>query len=66
MFEKESEEYTNFVKFTKERWHCNEIFYTDIELAYQKGAELGYNKAKKEIEEELLKCYQGYPEEEVK
>lgn len=45
MFEKESEEYTFFVKSTKERWNCHEIFYADIELAHQKGAEFGYNKA---------------------
>ena len=45
MFEKEAEEYTCFVKSTKERWNCEKIFYADIELAYQKGAEFGYNKA---------------------
>jgi hypothetical protein len=27
-------------------------------------AEYDYNEAKKEIEAELLKCYQGYPEAE--
>ena len=45
MFEKEAEEYTKFVKSTKERWNCDKIFYADVELAYQKGAEFGYNKA---------------------
>ena len=45
MFEKEAEEYTNFVKSTKERWNCDKIFYADVELAYQKGAEFGYKKA---------------------
>ena len=34
------------------------------EICFKDGAEFGYNKAKKEIEEELLKCYQGYPEKE--
>lgn len=31
--------------FEKERWNCEKIFYADIELAYQRGAEFGYNKA---------------------
>lgn len=48
MFEKEAEEYTCFVKATKERWNCEKIFYADIELAYQRGAEFGYNKGKAE------------------
>lgn len=34
-----------------------------ITVGVQKGVELGYNKAKEEIEAELLKCYQGYPEQ---
>ncbi len=35
----------------------------ELEQAYKEGAEFGYNKAKKEIEAELLKCYQGYQKE---
>lgn len=31
---------------------------------YLAGLKAGEEKAKKEIEEELLKCYQGYPEKE--
>ena len=49
MFEKEAEEYTYFVKSTKERCNCHEIFYADVELAYQKGAEFGYNKCFEQI-----------------
>ena len=45
MFEKDAEEYTK--KSAKERWNCNKIIYADIELAFQKGAEFGYNKANK-------------------
>ena len=55
MFEKEAEEYAD--RF----WGASPSEMRAIEQAYQKGAEFGYNKAKKEIEEELLKCYQGYP-----
>ena len=61
MFEKEAEEYAI------ENWEYYEEGKNDskaLKQAYQRGAEFGYNKAKKEIEEELLKCYQGYPEKE--
>ena len=30
MFEKEAEDYTNFVKSAKERWNCDKIFYADV------------------------------------
>ena len=61
MFEKEAEEYAI------ENWEHYEEGQNDskaLKQAYLAGAEFGYNKAKKEIEEELLKCYQGYPEKE--
>lgn len=35
-----------------------------IKQAHLAGLKAGEEKAKKEIEEELLKCYQGYPEKE--
>lgn len=61
MFEKEAEEFERRKHYRYEdNDYCGDIA-DGIKQAYQKGAEFGYNKAKKEIEEELLKCYQGYP-----
>ncbi len=53
MFEKEAEEYRlNLVSELREKiqkgYNCKEL--TDIELAFQKGAEFGYNKAMKDLE----------------
>lgn len=45
MFEKESKKYSDYVKYTHERWGSNYPNYGDIEIAYQKGADFGYNKA---------------------
>ena len=33
--------------------------------AFLAGLKVGKENAKKEIEEDFLKCYQGYPEEKV-
>lgn len=38
-------------------------YFKFAEQMYLEGLKAGETKAKKEIEEELLKCYQGYPEE---
>lgn len=57
MFEKEAEEYG-----LKQALWCTSDS-GDLRDAFKEGAEFGYNKAKKEIEEELLKCYSGYPQE---
>ena len=56
MFEKEAEEYR---KDLKSKFFLSE---PQLDLACQ-GFKDGYNKAKEEIEAELLKCYQGYPEQ---
>ena len=70
MFEKEAEEWAiDYVckdcsryKECKSKEHCT--CKNCSKEKWQNGAEFGYNKAKKEIEEKLLKCYQGYPEKE--
>jgi hypothetical protein len=45
MFEKESKEYSDYVEYTHKRWGSDHPNYGDVETAYQKGAELAYNKA---------------------
>lgn len=45
MFEKESKEYSDHVEYTHKRWGSDHPNYGDVETAYQKGAELAYNKA---------------------
>lgn len=41
------------------------VRFLDEYLLGASGVQAGYEKAKKEIEEELLKCYSGYPEKEA-
>lgn len=55
MFEVEAKKYQEEVIAKKDYPHSTAV-------DWQRGAEYGYNKAKKEIEEDLLNCYQGYPE----
>jgi hypothetical protein len=43
-------------------WEAS-LAYVSVKEAYLAGLKAGEAKAKKEIEAELLKCYQGYPEE---
>ena len=61
MFEKESKEYTEHVRYTKTRWNCHEIFDEDLENAYQKGAICGYNKANEwnKVSEKGLPTHEG-------
>lgn len=64
MFEKEAEEYAHKNKASGGSSSFGDITnYHDLRQGFIAGAEFGYNKAKEEIETELLKCYQGYPEE---
>lgn len=73
MFEKEAEKIVNkelcsdmmcygHCNFSNPKHHRCGDWHRCYKIA-KVGAELGYNKAKKEIEAELLKCYQGYPEQ---
>lgn len=71
MFEKEAEEkgveYANKQKRITSIHEDSGYSWGQVEEGYENGfkdgAEFGYNKAKEEIETELLKCYQGYPEQ---
>ena len=65
MFEKKAEEMAkNFAMH--EMKYCTYEDYSipksPIKIA-EESYLAGYNKAKEEIEAELLKCYQGYPEQ---
>lgn len=51
MFEKESKEYENNAEYVDIDDYGHKIYDSiDIELAYQKGAEFGYNKAKEDAD----------------
>ena len=54
------EEYYNS-KFKSNESHFSKF---DIEQAFLAGLKAGEAKANKEIEEALLRCYQGYMEEQ--
>lgn len=59
MFEKETEEHCNEAVCGICEIHCNAKCHDwqDEYDAFQKGAELGYNKAKREAKEIILKLY---------
>lgn len=53
-------------EYAVKNWGCYEKGQTDykaLKQAYLAGLKAGKEKAKKEIEEGLLKCYSGYPQE---
>ena len=57
MFEKEAEEYRIHFENELYMFDNTDIFPNDIEKAYQKGAEFGYNKANEEHEEKCKTAY---------
>lgn len=67
--EKLAEEYAN-KEWTPFRFHDTECYVynddirEDVKQAFLAGLKAGTEKARKEIEEDLLKCYSGYPEKE--
>lgn len=46
-FEKDAKDYSDYVEYTHKRWGSDHPNYGDVKTAYKKGAEAGYDFAKK-------------------